>query len=64
MSMENEKVGGDESERMLSAAQVARRLALDPSTVRRLAADGQLPGVRIGGQWRFDRRRLEAALST
>ena len=32
---------------------VARTLAVSSVTARRWASDGRIPGVRIGGQWRF-----------
>jgi excisionase family DNA binding protein len=39
--------------RMLTAKEVEGRLGVDASTVYRMAADGRLPGVRVGRQWRF-----------
>ena len=48
----------------LSVADVAAELGMHPSTVRKWANDGLLPGMRIGRrQWRFRRsalRELEA----
>lgn len=47
---------------MLRAADVAARLRCDQSTVRRYAAQGLLPAVRIGSMLRFrvaDVERLE-----
>jgi excisionase family DNA binding protein len=49
----------------LSVADVAAELGMHPSTVRKWANDGLLPGMRIGRrQWRFRRsalRQLESA---
>lgn len=49
----------------LSVADVAAELGMHPSTVRKWANDGLLPGMRIGRrQWRFRRsalRELESA---
>ena len=49
----------------LSVADVAVELGMHPSTVRKWANDGLLPGMRIGRrQWRFRRsalRQLESA---
>jgi len=43
----------------LSVADVAAELGMHPSTVRKWANDGLLPGVRIGRrQWRFRRSAL------
>jgi excisionase family DNA binding protein len=49
----------------LSVNDVAAELGMHPSTVRKWANDGLLPGMRIGRrQWRFRRsslRQLESA---
>ena len=43
----------------LSVADVAAELGMHPSTVRKWANDGLLPGMRIGRrQWRFRRSAL------
>ncbi len=44
---------------VLTADEVAEYLRIHPYTVRRLARAGKLPGSRIGGQWRFDKKELE-----
>lgn len=38
---------------MLTAADVQKILDVDRSTIYRMAADGRLPAVRVGRQWRF-----------
>ena len=40
-----------------------RLLDIDVSTVYRMAADGRLPAVRIGRQWRFSAQRIEGMLA-
>ena len=45
---------------LLTPAQVAELLAVSSRTVRRLAESGELPGLRIGGQWRFRESVLKA----
>ena len=40
--------------RLLTTKQAAEFLSLHPVTVRRKARNGQIPFVRLGGQWRFD----------
>jgi excisionase family DNA binding protein len=42
-----------ERHRLLTATEVGRSLGVDASTVYRMAADGRLPGVKVGRQWRF-----------
>ncbi len=49
---------------LLTAAQVAARLALHPKTVVRMARDGRLPAVKVGAGWRFDPDRLAVEPST
>jgi excisionase family DNA binding protein len=43
----------------MTAEEVGAFLQLSASTVRRLAARGELPGRRIAGTWRFDRDTIE-----
>lgn len=47
---------------MLSAAEVERLLGVDASTVYRMAADGRLPGIRVGRQWRFSAEAIDGIL--
>lgn len=49
---------------VLTASQVGEWLQLSPSSVRRAAERGELPGVRIGGIWRFSRDRIASLLDT
>jgi excisionase family DNA binding protein len=48
----------------LTVSDVARKLGLSEDRVRRLAAAGQLPAVRVGdnGHWRFCEAEVEQAL--
>lgn len=43
---------------VLDAAQAADLLAVDEEAIVEAAERGELPGRRIGGQWRFGRRAL------
>jgi excisionase family DNA binding protein len=45
-----------------TAADVARRLNASERTIRRYAANGVLPAIRIGGLIRFDRRDVDAVI--
>jgi len=44
---------------VVDADTAASYLLLHPNTVRRLAAEGKLPGVKIGRVWRFRQALLE-----
>jgi chromosome partitioning protein len=50
------------SDRLLTLAEVAAELGLSHETVYRLVRSGQLPGLKVGTQWRFDRGQLHAYL--
>jgi excisionase family DNA binding protein len=41
---------------MISADEAARILRVSPRTVRRLCIDRKIPAVKVGNQWRIDRR--------
>lgn len=51
------------AERYLLVDEVARILRMAPTTVRKRLKDGDLPGVKIGGEWRVPTARLEALLN-
>lgn len=48
---------------LLRVDDVARVLALDPRTVRRLTAKGDLPSVRIGGSVRWTAKDVQAMIA-
>ena len=43
----------------LVAMEVAKHLKVHPSTVYRMAKRGELPGFKIGSDWRFDRAQID-----
>lgn len=47
---------------LLTTRELADYLRLNERTVLKLAAQGELPGVRLGNQWRFRRAVLDAWL--
>ena len=47
-------------ERLIDANAAAKVLGLHPATVRIMARDGRLPGLRIGTCWRFRESSLDA----
>jgi excisionase family DNA binding protein len=53
------KVGKDMSDEILTLKEVAKYLKLAEKTAYRLAAEGKLPGFKVGGSWRFRRDELE-----
>lgn len=46
----------------LTVKEVAKILQLHPVTVRRNAKSGDIPGNRVGHQWRFERAAIEQLL--
>ncbi len=46
----------------LTVAEVQDLLSVDASTVYRMAADGRLPAIKVGRQWRFPADRLQELL--
>lgn len=44
---------------ILTLKEVAQYLKLAEKTTYRLAAEGKLPGFKVGGSWRFRRSDIE-----
>ena len=44
---------------ILDAEEVGKMLRIHSRTVIRLANQGELPGFKVGGQWRFRRKDIE-----
>jgi len=47
---------------LLTVEQVAKYLKIDKFTVYRLVAQKELPAFKVGNQWRFKRKMIEAWL--
>ncbi len=47
---------------LLTTRQLMDLLQLDRTTIYRMLNDGRLPGMRMGGQWRFSRQAIEALM--
>ena len=45
-------------ENILTIREVADLLKINEKTVYKLAADGKIPGFKVGGSWRFDRATI------
>jgi excisionase family DNA binding protein len=43
---------------VLNVEETAEFLGFAPYTIREKARDGEIPGRKIGGEWRFSRRQL------
>ena len=48
---------------MMTLEEVAGYLRLHTSTIYRLVRAGIIPGVKIGGQWRFSQKRVDEWLA-
>jgi excisionase family DNA binding protein len=44
---------------IMTIHEVAEYLKLNEKTAYRLASEGEIPGFKVGGSWRFDRREIE-----
>lgn len=47
------------TEEILTLEEVAKYLKLQPQTVYKWAQEGQIPGAKLGKEWRFRRRTLD-----
>lgn len=48
---------------LLTTKELLDLLKIDRTTVYRMLNDGRISGVKVGGQWRFPRKEVEALLS-
>jgi excisionase family DNA binding protein len=51
-----------EEDAVMTVKEVSVYLRLAESTVYKLAQEGQLPGRKVGGAWRFSRKGIEGWL--
>ncbi len=51
------------SDEILTLKEVATYLKLAEKTAYRLAAEGKLPGFKVGGSWRFTRGDIKQWIS-
>lgn len=52
-----------ELENLMTLKEVAKLLRLSPQTLYKMLEQGEIPAVKIGSQWRFDREQLKSWLS-
>jgi excisionase family DNA binding protein len=48
------------SDEILTMREVAELLKINEKTAYKLAAEGKLPGFRVGGAWRFKKSTINA----
>lgn len=51
------------NDEILTLKEVAEYLKLAEKTAYRLAAEGKLPGFKVGGSWRFQKRDIDQWIS-
>lgn len=51
-------------DQVLTALELASHLRIHPTTVYKLAKKGELPGFKVGGDWRFNRTSIEKWLES
>ena len=49
---------------IMTIEEVAKYLKMTPQTVYKWAQDGQIPGTKLGKEWRFRRRIIDEWLDT
>ena len=45
---------------IMTIKEVAKYLKITEKTAYRLAGDGEIPGFKVGGAWRFRHREIDA----
>lgn len=50
------------ADRLLTTRELEERLQLDRVTIYRMVKEGELPALRVGGQWRFSSEAIDAWL--
>ncbi len=48
---------------LLTTREIARYLKLRPETVLRKVKEGEIPGIKMGGRFRFDKKQIDEWLS-
>jgi len=49
----------DSCPEIMTLLEAAEMLQVSERTLQRLVSNGEVPGVQVGGQWRFDRDQLK-----
>ena len=59
----NAKDGSKEMKEIMTPREAAEYLSVHVRTIYRLAKNGEIPGRKIGGSWRFKKNALDEWLS-
>jgi excisionase family DNA binding protein len=51
------------ADELMTTRELREFLRLDRTTIYAMLKEGRIPGFKVGGQWRFSRREIEAWLS-
>ncbi len=62
--MISEQANMERCEPLVDAQRAAELLRVHPKTVKRLAQEGTIPGLKIGRVWRFRESALDAWMSS
>jgi len=52
-----------EEKEIMTVKQVAKYLQMDEHTIYKLARSGQIPSIKIAGQWRFKKEVIDKWIS-
>ncbi|MBU2043888.1 MAG: helix-turn-helix domain-containing protein [Candidatus Omnitrophica bacterium] len=64
MKLKNTKRKPSGRSQIMTPKEAAKYLGLHPITVYRLIKKGQLPGFKLGGQWRFKKDLLDSWIAS
>lgn len=53
-----------EPDEIMTLEEVAKYLKMKPSTIYKWAQEGQIPGTKLGKEWRFRRKILDEWIDT
>ncbi len=48
---------------IMTVKELAKYLKMKEVTIYRCAQEGRLPGIKIRGQWRFDKNRIDQMIN-
>lgn len=48
---------------IMTVKELAKYLKMKEVTIYRCAQEGRLPGIKIRGQWRFDRNKIDQMIN-
>jgi len=63
MQQQNSHSNEKDAKVWVSCQEMSRRLGVHEQTIRRMAHEGVIPGLKVGSYFRFDPAAVEAALA-